>query len=594
MARKRSPKGRDDTLSGVARNNGQEHFRIRPEVLAATLLLLFAILSVYSYTRTSATYDEPLHLAHGFNALGSGDFRLDPGHPPLARILAALPLLAETVTGVDSATIDRANPVEWAPVQQNSLAHRFLYVDNDADRLLYRARFMSVLLGIVLGGLIFLWARECLGPAPALAAVAFFAIEPNLMAHFSLVTTDASLACFVFGAVYFLWRTCRSAGAGNIAGFVVFFVLAILTKFSALLLAPLVVFLLGYAVFRRRSLTLARALIILAVLAASTWGGIWAAYGFRYAPGSAASWTLRYKADPRVGAAAPLVSGIVTWVDERRLLPNAFSQGLLITQALAQSRNAYLAGDYSKTGWWSFFPIAIGIKTPIALLILSIAALALWRVKKREDEDAAVFVAAPIALFLGFAMVSKINIGLRHVLMIYPFLIVMAAFTLREALALRADRGRVAVAVLAAFWIFEFGRVYPHQLAFFNTFVGGPDRGAEYLIDSNLDWGQDLKGLRAWMVGNKVDELSLAYFGTADPRYYNIQSIYLPGSPPFIPVELQRAPKLPGYVAVSATLMSGAYVDERRRDFYKPLLALNPVASIGHSISVYWVESRWW
>jgi hypothetical protein len=197
-------------------------------------------------------------------------------------------------------------------------------------------------------------------------------------------------------------------------------------------------------------------------------------------------------------------------------------------------------------------------------------------------------------VFLGFALVSKINIGLRHVLMIYPFLIMLAAFSVREALSRPGRQGRIALAACAVLWLFEFGRVYPHPLAFFNTFAGGPARGAEYLIDSNLDWGQDLKELKGWMVNRKVEEISLAYFGTADPRYYGIQCIYLPGSPPFIPVEWQRAPRLPGYVAVSATLMSGAYVDERRRDFYKPLLALTPAASIGHSINVYWVESRWW
>jgi len=569
--------------------------RLETELLACGALLLFATLCVYSYTRKSATYDEPLHLAHGFNALASGDYRLDPGHPPFARVLAALPLLAGKVVGVDAAAIDSASPASWAPPLQNSVAHRFLYVDNDADRLLYRARFMSVLLGIVLGGLIFLWARECLGPAPAIAAVLFFALEPNLLAHFGLVTTDASLACFVFGAIYFLWRTCRRASVANTAGFTVFFVLSMLTKFSALLLAPLVVVFVCDAVFRRRSLTIARACVIAVVLAACTWGSIWAAYGFRHAPSRNEPWTFRYNADPRVAEAAPVVSAAVGWIDHHHLLPNAFSQGLLITHALSQSRNAFLAGDYSKTGWWSFFPVAIGIKTPITLLVLSVAALVLWRLAKSEaDRVAAAFIAAPIVLFLGFAVVSRINIGLRHVLMIYPFLIMMAAFSVRAALSSRGGGGRIALATLSLLWIFEFGAVYPHPLAFFNTFVGGPARGAEYLVDSNLDWGQDLKELKAWMVSHNVDEISLAYFGTADPRYYGIQCIYLPGSPPFIPAESQRAPRLPGYVAVSATLMSGAYVDERRRDFYKPLLALTPAASIGHSINVYWVESRWW
>jgi hypothetical protein len=523
-----------------------------------------------------------------------GDYRVDPGHPPLMRMAAALALLTARVARVDTSIIDRTSAERWMPDVQRGLGHRFLYLDNDADQVLYRARFVSVLVGVLLGALIFFWSRDWLGPTPALIAVALFALEPNLAAHFSLVTTDGGLACFVFGTVYFLWRVTRRASAANIAGFILFFVLAVTTKFSAMLLAPLVVILLGAAVFRDRSVAIGRAVGILAVLGVCTWTGVWAVYGFRYAPSSNQSWLFRYQAEPFVAEAAPATAAVVTWIDERRLLPNAFSQGLLITQVFAQGRRAFIAGEYGTDGWWYFFPLAILIKTPIALLLLSAGAFLPRTLLRGDDRQTAVFLLAPIAVFLGTAIVSNINIGLRHVLMIYPFLIMAAAYGARAALNQGSRWARPALGALGVALLFEFGRAYPHPLAFFNSLVGGPARGAQYLVDSNLDWGQDLKGLKGWMDSNGVPEINLAYFGSADPRYYGIRGVYLPGSPGFLPKDMMGAPRLPGYVAVSATIQSGVYVEEPDRSFYKPLQAHAPVASIGYTINVYRVESRWW
>ena len=137
----------------------------RPAILglAAAILAAFAVLSVFSYTQKSATWDEPLHLAHGYAALTRHDYRVDPGHPPLMRMLAALPLLAVPSVTIETSTIDETAPIDWRPSGQSNLGHRFLYRDNDADDLLYRARFMSVMVGVLLGLLVFFWALEWLG-----------------------------------------------------------------------------------------------------------------------------------------------------------------------------------------------------------------------------------------------------------------------------------------------------------------------------------------------------------------------------------------------------------------------------------------------
>lgn len=569
-----------------------------PRAIAMVLVAfaaVFVALDVVSYTKKSATWDEPIHLTTGYVALAQHDYRVDPEHPPFLRMWAALPLMSMSGIKLDTATIDKTQPTAWAMEKLFDFSHQFMYVDNDADRLLYAGRFMVVILGVVLGVLLFCWVNEWLGFEAAAVALALYTIEPNIAAHSSLVTTDFGLACFMFGAAYFLWRTCRRPSWLNVTGLTAFFVLAIVSKFSALILGPIVVVPLAFAVFRLRTLKLSWALGIIVLLASASWLAVWAIYGFRYAPSASETWLYHFQDNPMVLQRVPDLAGIVNWVDSRHLLPNIFTQGFLIGQAKAQARGAFLAGDYSTVGWWYYFPVAFLIKTPVALIILLLGGMAAYIKRWRLwGQEGMVFVVWPIALYLGTAMTAKINIGLRHVLPIYPLVLLAAAGGANELLAAKRNTGRIALGALMLFCLLEFGRAYPDNLAFFNQLVGGPANGSKYLVDSNLDWGQDLKPLKAWMDRNGVAKINLAYFGSADPAYYHIDCTYLPGSPFFVRDPSIRLPQLPGYVAVSATVLSGVYFDERGRAFYKALRDQEPLADIGHSIHVYWVERPWW
>jgi hypothetical protein len=150
--------------------------------------------------------------------------------------------------------------------------------------------------------------------------------------------------------------------------------------------------------------------------------------------------------------------------------------------------------------------------------------------------------------------------------------------------------------VLAALCLTQLGElaaVYPHCLAFFNVSIGGSRHGADYLVDSNLDWGQGLKLLKRWMTENRVRRINLSYFGTADPRNYGIEYTPLPGAPFFDRARITR-PELPGYVAVSATNLRGAYLSDFGKDLYAPLRERKPAAVLGYSIHIYWVDQPWW
>jgi 4-amino-4-deoxy-L-arabinose transferase-like glycosyltransferase len=551
----------------------------------------YVALAAASLTRTSATWDEPQHLAAGYTALAARDYRVDPEHPPLVRLLAAVPRVVAGDRAPLTALIDRTSPTQWVSRELFGYSHDVLYADRQADRRLYSARFAIVALGVLLGALIFFWAREWLGYWPAVAALAMYAVEPNLLAHASLVTTDFGVTCFIFAAVYALWRYQRKPSRANAAWFVAAFVCAQLTKFSALALVPIVlVLLVGCAAAGRLRWTEVAGLVVALVLA--TFAGIWVVYGLRYAPSESHGWLFAVHDDPVARQRLPALAALIRWIDAHALLPNAYAEGLLLSQAKAQVREAFLAGRTSDSGWWYYFPVAFLLKTPIALLV----ALVLGSVVAVARRGALgvveiTFVFVPAAVFLALAIATPLNIGLRHLLPMYPFVILLAAAASYELLT--RSEGRTVLAVLAVLWLLEFARAYPHNLAFFNAFAGGPSNGHAFLVDSNVDWGQDLKPLKGWMDRNAVDQIGLAYFGTADADYYGLRYTPLPGSG-FFADGAPVPPRLPGYVAVSVTLLHGVYLDERLREFYAPLRALTPVASIGYSINVYRVEGPWW
>jgi len=572
---------------------------IRTTFVLCAFAVVFIALTVGSYTQKSATADEPQHLTAGYTALRLHDYRIDPEHPPFLRMWAALPLLAMPDVRLDT------NTVSWQTGQDWPFSHHFLYELNDADRLLYRARFMTVVLGIALGLLIFSWAHELFGFWTAATVLALYCLEPNILAHSGLVTTDLGVTCFIFGALYFLWRLTRRFTCGNAAGLAVFFALAQVSKFSALVLGPIVMVLFLVHVLRKsawpyqfgsrgelRSLRpkmLAMIAVIL-LLAVTSYAAVWAVYGFHYGPTVANTDLAIVQENPEVLRTVPIISAVANWFDRHRLLPDTYTRGLLLGQIKAQRRPAYFVGEFRRTGWWYYFPVAFLVKTPLTLLMLFTCGLVLsLKTRSRWKSEDAYFV-LPLVIYLGVAMTAHLNIGLRHILPIYPLVLLICGITLEEMRVRWRPIFLLAPIALAAV---ELGLVYPHCLAFFNQLVGGPRNGHLVLLDSNLDWGQDLKPLKHWMDAHHVEQINLGYFGTADPAYYGIHATPLLGSPAFLKSQVTE-PHLPGYVAVSVQNLHGVWSRQATLNFYASLLEREPTAVIGYSIHVYWVKTNWW
>ena len=568
---------------------------------------VFLALVVGSYREESATVDEPQHLVAGYTAWKLRDYRIDPEHPPLLRLWAALPLLA--IPDIKLAT----DSPYWRAGDQWRFCRQFLFQDNDADRLLFRARFMIALLGVLLGLLVFCWARELFGFWPAVIVLGLYCTEPNLLAHSGLVTTDLGATCFIFGAVYFAWRIARSFSMGNLIGLTGFFVLAHVSKYSAILLGPVL-----FALLLVRALSaspwpwnfghpkLITGQVSKVLLATFTIGGLlavsyaalWSVYGFRYAPTTAGIEQAQFAMSDEAPRRLPQLSRFMQWIDEHHLLPNACAQGFASTAVKAQQRSAYLLGEFNNRGWWYYFPLAFLIKTPVALLGMALVGLTLCIVRRKAVGRDALFVLGPPVVYFVAAMVGHLNIGLRHVLTVYPFVLLLAGWTIAALFATPAThpRSRWRSFILAGLCLGEFAEfatVYPHCLAFFNVSVGGPRHGTDYLVDSNLDWGQGLKLLKQWMTDHHVQHVNLSYFGTADPAYYGINYTPLPGSPFFDNGRIAQ-PQLPGYVAVSATNLRGTDLSDFGKNLYAPLREQTPAAVLGYCIYVYWVERPWW
>jgi hypothetical protein len=575
-----------------------------PALLAASLLAVYVGLCLASMRWSACTFDEPIHLPPGWVSWRLGDHRMNPDHPPLLRRVAALPLL---FMDIRMDTGDHA----WQVSRPWEFGKRFLFRWNDADRLLFWGRLsMIVWVGCGLGLAVFAWTRPREGLAAAGLALFLYVLNPDMLAHGAIVANDLGITLFLFLGVIAFDRLAERVTLARVAVFGLALGAATATKFSGVALVPMAAVLGALAALRPAPLVVAlgrtpprevRARAAkLAVLAATfvpaavvAAGVVWAAYGFHSA----------LARDPAVSAAfdwsriqppQPVVRGLFALVRRLQLLPDAWTYGFLHFLDHATTRPAFLLGEYSETGWPHFFLVTFALKTPLPLLILALAA-AVRAARTRDRRALAVWV--PFALYFALALSRSINIGHRHLLPVYPFVFAAAgaeaAAWWRGGAARARLASRAAVAALLGWYAVGTLRVHPHYLAYFNELAGGPARGYKYLVDSSLDWGQDLIGLRAYMERNHVARLKLLYFGTADPGYYGIACDRLPGYQPPPPSTLTHEVRPGDIVAVSATHLQGVYLEPPVRALAAQLRARRPIAVIGHTIFVYRADFAW-
>ena len=565
---------------------------------------VYAALAVTSLRTQSATFDEGSHLPAGYTYLKLGDHRLNPEHPPLVKTLAALPLLFMDVT-------IKPDDEAWALRRQWEFGKRFLYRWNDADRLLFWGRLPIVALGALLGVSVFLWARHRYGPRAAALALFLCVLSPDVLAHGQLVTTDVGIALFMFLSVVAFDAASRHASPGRVALTGLATGAAFATKFSAVVLLPILAGLALVAILapepmmltlpgrerreaRSRGARVATMAGVLAAVGILSLVIVWASYGFRsrLSPDPGAEAAFEWS---RVEPAGVIERPVARFVRASGVLPEAFVFGFFRFFKHSEPRPAFLLGRVSNEGWWYFFPVTFLLKTPVPLLALLAIAAATRRRHPRPWRDELVLW-LPVGIYAAVAVARALNIGHRHLLPIYPFLFVAAGRAADWAFpspAVRARAPALLVSALCGWHVVSTALIHPHYLAYVNELGGGPSNGYRLFADSSLDWGQDLKGLKLYLERHAIAGVKLSYFGTADPAYYAIPGDLLPSHmlPP--PRVTTREVKPGDLLAVSATNLQGVYLPPEDQPLMARLREQEPIGNVGYSILIYKADFAW-
>ena len=516
-------------------------------LLPALIALLHAWMAVTAANTKSPTFDEPQHLTAGYSYWTTNDFRLDPENGNLPARWAALPFLFGNLKFVS------ANDPTWQHADGAGIAHQFFYeLGNDPNRMIADARLMMSVFGVALCLLIYRIAREFFGVIGGLIAEGAAAFDPNFLAHSALVTSDVPATFFFTATVWSWWRLLQNISPARLTIAAVSLSGLFLTKFSAAIVLPVLAAIsilqifsqaqiaISFGKFRMTLTRMPKKLCMIGglglALGASVILVIWLSFAFRYSAltdnGPARKvwnncWSAILSDDiPNRRA--------IEFARAHHLLPEAYLCGFAYTEKSAESRPAFLDNQWSVVGFPSFFPRAFLYKTPLPMLcLITLAAgVAIWRRKKCRSST----FLNPFLIFAlvygAFALGAQLSIGHRHILPIYPALFIGCGAV---ALLLEQNRRPIFAAAIAGLLLWQTGEsfaVRPNYLAYFNQIAGGPTRGYEHLVDSSLDWGQDLPALKSWIDNHSaiVDgkPLYLAYFGSADPRSAGIDAKQLP------------------------------------------------------------------
>lgn len=565
------------------------HKSYRWAALAAVLLVILALQLVHVSRVTSATWDEPHHLFDGYNIWTQHDYGLNPEEPPLLKLAAAVPLLHMRLKV--PALQNRAVPAEAF------LDARPFVFENGGDRVLFPARMTCMIFTLLLGWLLFAVTRRMFGAPAGIFALSLFVFDPNFLAHGALVTTDVGCACLIFAAVYawYLyagnpsWRKLLLTGV--VAG------MALVVKFSGVLVLP-VIFLLAVceAMAEKNLRLLGKRVLAFAGVAAVSWIVLWSVYGFRYGARPAGE-----DINPPLGEYLKVLPNAgdahhLALLARFHLLPEAYVWGLANTKVTAFADTSYFFGHVYRHGTWLYFPAAFLIKSTLPLLLLLTLipfALFVWRRKNGEKPwrtREMLFLTIPIVVYLVVAMSSDMNIGMRHILPIYPFLYVMVAGA--AAVLMRQNRWWGAVfAVLLLWQVVTTFRVAPAYMAYGNEAWGGPSEVHRYLSDANVDWGQQLKAAKVYLDGRHVTNCWFAYFpDTAiDPSDYGIHCKKLPTTDSlwWLNFPMDVPPVIDGTVLISDGDLEGIEFGEGALNPYDSFRGIKPTTVIEHGLWVY-------
>jgi 4-amino-4-deoxy-L-arabinose transferase-like glycosyltransferase len=533
------------------------------------LLALYVGLALTAVLSKGPAYDEPAHMVGGYSYWTENDYRLLPESGNWSQRWIALPLvLSNQAEAVPRGPAWRTSDV-WA-------LGDWLIAGNPSgfDRLLVLSRMMVLLAGLVLGLTVFVLTRRVAGPTAGLVGLTLFVFSPTMLSHGGLATADLMSALTLLVATWAFWRALHDGSTFSLLRSCLLMAIAVLTKFSGILLAPIAVSLVVLRLTPGRSLTTGHALTAgrLGLIAAThVMVGllfVWGSFGFRHASNHTTGDFDRHRVEwASLEGASPTLDSGLSWARRTGILPEAFIYGLAHSLRNTADRPSFFRGDVSTRGSAWFFPYAFAAKSTVPVLLISMAALVIIGCRVVGGNGNAIYNYLPFVVLIvvcfGAAVSSGLNIGHRHLLPIYPPLFIVAgglvgglAASCWQSARTRTAMGIVLV-ILLAWHAGAAIRAAPHFLAYFNEPAGGPARGYKNLVDSSLDWGQDLPFLTSWLGENNPagEPVHLAYFGVDHPGRYLPSVEVLPSR---IPLAISQFGA--GLYVVSATVLQSVHL----------------------------------
>lgn len=624
-------------------------------------VVLLGIMFFILYTSTlndSTTMDEQAHIPSGYSYLTERDYRLNPEHPPLMKDLSAIPLL---FLDLNFPTDTKAWKDDYNG--QWDMGKVFLYQSgNDADKIIFYSRIPMMLLAILFGWMFFRWVQGLYGDKVALLALFLFSFSPTFIAHSRYVTTDlAATFGFFIGLssfINFLMRQNTPQSKKSLITAGVALGVAFLLKFSLMLLVPLY-FILGmfyvllknyeefkWGRFLKEEFKMVGKIVLLGLISIAI---IWPVYSFHvmnYPIERQVADTTHYLKTFRVVRPLADIAIWLSGIPVVRAFGHFYTGILMVLQRAAGGNTTYFMGEITNTGWPQYFPLLYLFKEHLALHILTL--LGVWfglkNIKNSTEKSLKnvfgwmrenyALTASFIFIFIYWvqAVMSPLNIGVRHVMPTFPFIyLLVSRQTIRwiksysieipknflgfivniYRVFLKPAKRALFVMVLMLWMFFSTVLTFPNYLSYYNVLAGGTENGHKIATDSNYDWGQDLKRLRDWvdeynincekisklegscthLSQNKpIDKLALDYFGGGSPEYYFGDVYESWWSSRGVPE---------GWFAVSLTFLSGAQAtpidgvngflakNVKPEDQYPYLVGKEPVARAGKSILIY-------
>jgi len=546
----------DRVIARVSTSLQSHKLRYLSAVIA--LMIVLAIELVVPARRQSSSFDEGAHTFAGYSYLTRGDFGMNPEHPPLVKMIAALPLLRWQVQYPNL-------PPMFFKLPCFIGAKEFFYSGHNADAMLFRARMAVAMLTIAAALVVFAAAYEMFDPMAALIALLLFVFEPNLLTNGFFVTTDMAVSLFLFATVYAFYRYVKRPSVWRLSVTSILAGLALASKHSGILWIPILCLVALAEIVRndqtsllckggrlRCFLRLAGSLVLVGLISL---GILWSFYGFRYQARPQGQVMIPTLAEYAADIPHPWEQKTILFAAQHRLLPESYLIGLTdVIVFPGKYMTMYLFGKLNRHARWFYFPAAFLIKSTLGFLLLLLLVPVAVVVHRNERWRELLFLLVPPGVYLLAATQSGFNIGVRHILPLYPFCVVLAAFAARR-IAQHGRLWRYTVALLLVFHCVSSAHAFPNYLPYSNEIWGGSAKTYKYLSDSNVDWAQQLKSTKRYLDEHGIKDCWFDYFGrgwVAPPEYYGISCKPLQHSIDFISVG-NVPPHISGTVLISAT-----------------------------------------